>query len=382
MTTATNILDQAKGLVPLLKETANETESNRRVAPATFDALAEAGILRMCTPKKYGGAELDFQTQSDVLATLAHGCASTSWVATILSAMAWAVATYPDQTQDEVFGNGDPRVSAVLAPTGTLVPVDDGYVLNGSWGYNTGGHGSDWTLVNAILEGMPALAVVPSSDLNRLDDWYASGMAGTGSSTITASNIFVPSHRVQNSPAMVNGEYTPDRHNADSPYFNLPFASVLTVNAGGTPIGIAQGAMQAFLERLPGRAITYTTYDDQSSAPITHLQVGEAALIIDSADAHVRLASVALDTCTDGVPPFSDRVMVRARVAYATGLAREAVDKLFFSSGASAIQTSVQIQRFQRDMQALANHAIMHSPSGTELYGRVLCGLEPNSPLV
>ena len=51
------------------------------------------------------------------------------------------------------------------------------------------------------------------------------------------------------------------------------------------------------------------------------------------------------------------------------------------SSGASSIQTQVPMQRFQRDMQGLANHAIMHTPTAMELYGRVLCGLEPNTPL-
>ena len=62
-------------------------------------------------------------------------------------------------------------------------------------------------------------------------------------------------------------------------------------------------------------------------------------------------------------------------------LAREAVDTLFFASGASSIQAQVPIQRFHRDIQALANHAIMHAPTAMELYGRVLCGLEPNTLL-
>ncbi len=62
-------------------------------------------------------------------------------------------------------------------------------------------------------------------------------------------------------------------------------------------------------------------------------------------------------------------------------MARDAVDLLFYSSGASAIQSHVPIQRLQRDMQALANHAIMHPQTTTETYGRVLCGLEPNTPL-
>jgi len=63
------------------------------------------------------------------------------------------------------------------------------------------------------------------------------------------------------------------------------------------------------------------------------------------------------------------------------GLARQAVDTLFYASGASSIQTNVPIQRFQRDVQALANHAIMHTQTALELYGRILCGLPPNTPI-
>jgi alkylation response protein AidB-like acyl-CoA dehydrogenase len=156
---------------------------------------------------------------------------------------------------------------------------------------------------------------------------------------------------------------------------------VLTVNAGGTPVGIARGALEAFRERLPGRGITYTTYTNQAEAPVTHLQLGEAVLQIDSADAHVRLATAILDEHAGETLSTEARVKARAHISYATGLAREAVDALFYTSGASSIQSHVPIQRFQRDIQALANHAIMHPQTTIELYGRVLCGLEPNTPL-
>lgn len=179
---------------------------------------------------------------------------------------------------------------------------------------------------------------------------------------------------------MTEGRH-PDRHNAGNRYFKYPLASVLVANAGGTPLGIASGAMESFFERLPGRPITYTTYANKSEAPITHLQAGEAALKIDSATAHVRYATDLLDRHNDSPMTMRERVAVRPHIGYATGLAREAVDVLFQGSGASSIQAKVPIQRFQRDMQALANHAIMHAPTATELYGRVLCGLEPNTLL-
>jgi alkylation response protein AidB-like acyl-CoA dehydrogenase len=205
-------------------------------------------------------------------------------------------------------------------------------------------------------------------------------MAATGSSTVVAEDIFVPAHRVMALPDMIEARY-PSRHNADNPYFNYPLAAVLSVNAAGMPVGAARGALEMFHERLPGRGITYTTYTNKAEAPVTHLQVGQASLTIDSADAHMRLACRELDDHPGETLSTRARVKARAHVSAATGLARDAIDILFYASGASAIQSHVPIQRFQRDIQALSNHAIMHPQTTVELYGRVLCGLEPNTPL-
>jgi alkylation response protein AidB-like acyl-CoA dehydrogenase len=378
------LLARTAALLPILRARAAQTETSRRVSPASLDALSDAGIFRMMAPKRYGGQEADFQTQCDVLAEIARACPSTSWVATIYSAMAWVAGVFPDEAQTEVLANGDPRISGVFSPTGTAAPTDGGFVVNGRWPFNTGCHGCEWTVIVAILgaggDALPLCMLVRSRELTIIDDWYASGMAGTGSNTVVAENLFVPAHRALPLPDMVEANY-PTRHNTDNPYFNYPLVPVLVVNAGGTPIGIARGAFETFMERLPGRAIAYTTYTNKAEAPITHLQVGEAALKIDSADAHVRRAAALLDK-HPGTPMTKDaRVRSRVHIAYATGLAREAVDTLFYASGASSIQAQVPIQRFQRDMQGLANHAIMHTPTATELYGRVLCGLELNTLL-
>jgi alkylation response protein AidB-like acyl-CoA dehydrogenase len=383
---AEELVQRATELVPRLREAAEATEAARRVPQEHFDALSEAGILKMCAPKRYGGLEVDFQTQCDALAEIARGCPSTSWVATIFSAMAWLAGTYPDEAQEEVFASRDPRISGVFAPIGTAVAEGDGFVVNGRWPFNTGCHGAEWTFMNAMFhpaEGdpYPVTFLVPSNELTIVDDWHASGMAGTGSNSISADNVFVPAHRAQGLPQMTESNYATDRHNADNPYFRNPIASVLVVNAGGTPVGIARGALEAFFGRLPGRGITFTTYTSQAEAATTHIDVGEAALLIESADAHVRRACAILDERPGGPFTTEERVKMRANISYATGLAREAVDKLFYASGASSIQVHVPIQRFQRDMQALSNHAIMHPPTTTELYGRILCGLEPNTAL-
>src|SRR5262249_16661047 len=117
--TTEQLITAATALLPMLRDKAASAERAQRVAPETFDALSEAGGLKMTAPVRYGGQEADFQTQCDVLAEIARGCPSTSWVATILSAMSWLVGVFPDETQDEIFGDGDPRISGVFSPTGT-----------------------------------------------------------------------------------------------------------------------------------------------------------------------------------------------------------------------------------------------------------------------
>ena len=376
------LVERAAALVPLLLERAPAAEQSRRVSDASFDALSDAGIFSMTAPKRYGGAEVDFETQCEVLAHLARGCPSTSWVATIFSAMSWLVGTFPDQAQDEIFADRDPRISGVFSPTGTGVPKDGGLVVSGRWGFNTGCHGARWTVLNAVVgtgaEAVPTCVIARSRELTIIDDWYATGMSATGSNTIVADNVFVPGYRCLGLPDMLEARL-PARHNAGNSYFNYPLSPVLTVNAGGTPLGMARGALEEFRSRLPGRGIAYTFYTNKAEAPVTHLQLADAALTLESADAHVRRAAALLDRHTGGPMSLDSRVKSRAHIAFAMGLARQSVDTLFYASGASSIQTHVPIQRFQRDVQALANHAIMHPQTNVELYGRVLCGLEPNT---
>src|SRR5262249_49419940 len=228
--------------------------------------------------------------------------------------------------------------------------------------------------------GLPMSVIARSGELTIRDDWYASGMAGTGSNTVAAENVFVPTHRTYPLPALTEGRF-PSTANSDNPSFSLPAAAVLIVNAGGTPVGTAKGALEAFLARLPGRLIAFTDYPSQAEAPVTHLRVGEAALNIESAEAHVRLACAILDDHPGGPMSTDARIRCRAHISHATGLAREAVDVLFAGSGATSIQPDVPIQRFQRDIQALSNHGLLAPSTTTELYGRILCGLEPNSAI-
>jgi alkylation response protein AidB-like acyl-CoA dehydrogenase len=381
--TTDGLVERTREVLPVLAANAAKTEELRRAAPASIEALTDAGVFRMTVAKHYGGYESDLLTQYEVLSAISSACPSTGWVTTILTAMLWNMGMFPDEAQDEVFADPEARIASVFAPGGRASRTDGGVRVSGRWPFNTGCHHAQWAILTALLdEGAGPAAVsllIPYGDLTILDDWDATGMAGTGSNTTVADDVFVPEHRILPIERQMTLDI-PSERNAENPYFHKPLVSFLIGQASAAPVGIARGAFDAFMQRLPGRSITYTTYTDQSAAPVTHIEVAEATMKIESAHHHARRANELVDDATD--LSLEERARVRAHTAYATRLAREAVSVLYEASGASAIQSSVPIQRYHRDIHALANHAFLAAPTALELYGRIVCGLEPNTPFI
>jgi alkylation response protein AidB-like acyl-CoA dehydrogenase len=394
MTAATvggdELLQRTEALIPLLRANAAAAERDGRLPAENLAALEQAGVFRMTAPREAGGFELPVVTQVDVLASIARGCGSTSWVAAVYSVGTWLAGNFDDRIQDEVFARPDVRISAVAAPTGRLTRASArGYGLDGSWPFTTGCLDAHWAIVGAMRVGGAGgdgnddhvLAIIPREQLEVADDWDVSGLCGTGSRTISADAVEVGEHQLWPMSETAASIRRSARH-ADHPYWRTPAGPLIVANSAGTPLGLGEGALELYLERLrSGRPMTLTTYADRSLAPITHLQVGEAAVQLEAAAFHARRCAELVDRhCASG-EPFSmpERARIRSDVGRVTGLAQTAAHLLLQGSGASAIHRDVPIQRIVRDIDALAQHAVMHPQTNIELYGRVLCGLEPHS---
>jgi alkylation response protein AidB-like acyl-CoA dehydrogenase len=383
--TREELVRRAADLRPVLQKHANWAEENRRVHDESIEAIAEAGFFKLRTPVRYGGFESDTRTLVDVATELGRADGSTAWTASVYWIPTWMTCLFPDAVQDEVFSTPDVRVCGTLSPTAMAAPADGGIVVNGQWGFISGAHHAHWQEIIAVLVGgdgppMPVMALVPMSDLQIVDDWYTSGLAGTGSVSTVAQNVFVPAERVLPLPAVLQGQYA-SKLNAESPIYRTPLLPVASASSVGTVLGMANAAKDVFLERLPGRKITYTNYESQAEAPLTHLQVAEASLKIDQADFHAhRLADQVDSKGVDGSQwTLEERARARADLGAVCRLAKESVDIFSTASGGSSIYRDMAIQRIQRDVQAVNLHALMHPDTNVELYGRVLCGLDPNT---
>ncbi|GAA2683288.1 MULTISPECIES: acyl-CoA dehydrogenase family protein [Actinosynnema] len=379
-----DVLDAVRQLVPVLRENGKEAEQRRWIPDENVDLLDKAGVFAMAVPKRFGGLDLPVAEQIAVLTEIARGCGSTSWTAVAWVSSAWMVTLYPDRAQEELFANGSVRVSGGFTPTGRATPVDGGYTLNGSWRFNTGCRGADWDLLAAAIE-LPdgsegeVFALVPMSDLTIADDWHVSGASGTGSSTTTATDVFVPAHRVVTAEeALVEGAEgrTPTAHGRA-----YSLISYVVAESVAAYVGMAKGALEVFLERLPGRGLAYTSWTDQREHPLTQHKVALAANKIAAAEAlsaaYVELLQRRADAGEQ--PTTEEKAAVRGQAGTAILLAKEAVELLQTIAGASALSTSAPFQRYHRDLLGLTTHGLMSPDMSLEVHGRVLVGLDPQS---
>ena len=76
---ASDYLERARALVPLIAGAAARAERERRVPDDVRQALHAAGLMRMLLPAQFGGGEVDPSTFVQVIETLAAADASTAW---------------------------------------------------------------------------------------------------------------------------------------------------------------------------------------------------------------------------------------------------------------------------------------------------------------
>jgi alkylation response protein AidB-like acyl-CoA dehydrogenase len=381
----TDLLGRAAELRTLLRANAQESERSRRLTDDTVVALADSGLLRMRVPVRHGGYESDMRTVAEVVAELARGDGSTGWTAAVWLISSFVVGLFPDAVRDEVFDDPDVRISGILSPTATALPADGGFRVDGKWSFNTGALQSSWN-VNAAVRPAPdggfepVMVLLPMRDLRVVDDWHTVGMRGSGSVTTVAEDVFVPTERVLPMGPVIVGAH-PSQQDPAAPMWRAPFMPIACTTVGAVAYGLAVAAKEAFLDRLPGRKITYTDYSEQSAAPLTHLQVARATMQVDEAAFHIfRTADLINAKAAAGEPwTLEERARARLHLGAVCLRAKETGDALAAASGGSSLHTDVPIQRIERDIKALNLHAIMHPDTNFELYGRLACGLPPNT---
>jgi alkylation response protein AidB-like acyl-CoA dehydrogenase len=388
------IVARASALIPALRARSRETDALSKLPDATIKDLNDARLLELLTPRRYGGLQTDVATYKAVCAEIGRGCGSAGWIVALTNICNWLAATlYPQEVTDEIFSRpGGVRGCGVLPPRKAKVRKVPGgmHIDEGLWGFNSGVYHANLDMLGipildddgkAVDEG---LAIVPMEKVEILNDWDTIGLRGSGSSSVAVRDCFVPAQRIASLPAAIQGKYN-SRHLRDQPLYCLPFIPFLSLLLAFPQLGAGRGALDVFLENTRKRGIQYTSYAKQDEAPVTHLQVAEAAAKLDAAEAVIDRAIERLEEearATGDYMEFTARAKVRSDAGTASQLIWEAVDALASGSGGSFAASNNLVNRYWRDVRVAGLHGVLCTSTSWELYGRLLCGQEANTPLV
>jgi len=370
---------RAREIVPVLRERAHRAEDARMLIRENEQLLHESGLFRFHQPKAFGGMELPFVAVVDVPAELARGCPSTAWNVGNVACHHWILGYYDPETQREVWdANPDALIASSIAlAAGRARKAERGFIVNGRWPFSSAVDNCEWNMLAVSVyadDGKTPidwrLCLVPKSDYQIIDTWYAMGMAATGSKDVAVTELFVPERRALPLARCRGGLDHPGAALNPGPLFRIPVVAASSHPLAPAALGAAEGAYELFLTAMAKRAGTYTgarVADFQA----VQIKVARARCLIDSARYVLRQSAIEFQAAAERneAPDLQTKLRFRAHSAFAVNQSREAVETLWSCYGAQGLYTRDPLQRHLRDVLAINQHFSFNFDIAGAAYG-------------
>lgn len=379
------MLARVQAVLPDIAARAEQAERDRSVPEESIALLKSTGLHRAFQPRAYGGLEMSLPEFAQCVTAIAGACASTAWAFSLLCTHSHQLAMFSKQMQDEVWKDDpDATASSSVAPFGRIEEVEGGVRFSGEMGWSSGCDHAEWAILgfmrtNAAGERLYHFAVLPRSDYEIQDNWYAAGMRGSGSKTLVVKDVFVPEHRIQAAKDMMEGRSAGFDLYPDSKIYYTPYRPYFASGFSAVSLGIAERMLQVFREKTRGRVRAYTGASVGTATP---------ALMRLAESTHQVLAARALlertweDHRVHGeekrYPTRETLTYWRTNQGYAVKMCIEAIDRLFSAAGGGAWFDSNEMQRLFRDGHMTGAHAYTDYDVCAQILGRELMGLDPD----
>ncbi|TDC87714.1 acyl-CoA dehydrogenase family protein [Actinomadura sp. 7K507] len=377
------VVRRIRELAPVLGERARAGEEARRLPDETIADLAGTGLFQMLVPERFGGGEQGFGDMVAACREIGAGDASTGWLSVIYTLHNWMIALLPEEAQREVWADRPyALVPCTLAPNGTAEAVGGGHRVTGRWSWGSGVMHADHVMVMGLVtvdESIePRLFLLPREDAEVHDVWHTSGMRGTGSNDIEIKDRFVPAHRSVPLRDLTEGR-SPGSRVHDGAIYRIPLVPVFALTGAAPVLGVAEGVLARYAERMQGRVMAYTGVKQRD---LMSGQIRLAKATADLAAARLLLEDAIRDLMetyeSGGGYGLAERARSRLVAAHVAGVARAVVNELCAFGGASVQFTDSPFQRAQRDVNTIASHVVFDADATYALYGRTALGMEPD----
>jgi indole-3-acetate monooxygenase len=387
---AQSLIERARKLTPIIREHAEGTEKQRRVAKPVFEALRKAGFQGMLAPRSLGGLEVDPLTAFRVVETIACADSASAWALQSGNVNAWWAARFPEEGVEEIY-HGDANsvlVGAAFHPPQQAKEVEGGFRLTGRVPLASMISDTTWMVFSAfIMEGNqprmtefgPAMigVAIPTAELQIIDTWHALGMRGTDSGDAAFNDVFVPLQRMfYLMPDFERGK------NFQGPLYRFPAVPIISLFSAAVLLSTARNAIDEFRNLAQGKVPmgSLKTVRDRGVAQ-AGVATAEAKWRAARAFYTQTLEQAWARTVAGEPNTLEQRAELLIAGVHAATTSAEVTDLVHRLAGTTGIYTRSPLERYFRDAHTLRHHGFA-SESKLESAGQIFLGLPPEFPLI
>ena len=361
-----------QALAPLIAEHRHAFDRERHLPDVVYKALAEAGLFRLFLPQALGGPGFSPLQFMEIVEAAAALDGSVGWLVGNGGGMSRAGGYLPETVARQWFADPHAFIAAATGAVGNARPCEGGYRVSGRWPFGSGAyHATQFMGLTSVKtdgrEEPPICCYFARKDVVLQDNWHASGLRGTYSCDFEVEDVFVP---IAHTHPLT--DFQPTQAGA---VYRLPGRSIFPWTVATVPLGIARGAMDAFIQTVSRKARSEKTLRDCETV---QMAMGRMEAIHRAGRAFLIEAMTHLLAALDeDVQRLAQaRITFRLACAHAGESAVRIADLLAAEAGTASILETGTLERSIRDIHAATKHIAMNS-IGYAMAGRLSLGLDP-----
>ena len=377
--TEAQLLENARSLVPVVRERRVYGDSERQLSPDTVADFKRLGLVRSLTPRRFGGMEADLETVHSASMEIARGDGASGWLSSFFPVHQFYAAWFPLEAQEEYWASGPDTLSSTC--TGMTFKRDEvkgGLRFTGVGKFSSGVDYAEWLLLGTKTE----FCLIPRSDFEIIDDWQVAGLRGTGSKGLNVDDIFVPRHRIVTIDELNDPRISGARYHS-SPWFRLQRWFLLSHAIVFPVLGMAKGVLDIFDERARRGRKDPQSGELAVERPGAALRFAESFADLQAAETLLRGNLSAMRASGEADEPLTQeaRTEIRLKIVYAAKLATRSTNRLVDGMDSSAVYDSNRLHRQAADVRTGSLQQVLQWEETAIQFARVHWGFEPHTML-
>ena len=376
-------LETARSIGPGIAARGDEIEAARTLPLDIVDQIRPSQAFRLYVPTDLGGPGVTAWNGLEVIEEYAYHDGSVGWSVAISCTSSLMASYLADPWATEIFGDLRSITGGYAAPAGRATPVEGGLRVSGQWQWGSGTRHATWIGGGCMVvgaDGRPAprpdglafpYVFFDLDDVELIDTWEVSGLAGTGSVDYRTVDAFVPEGRWV--------QIGIDRPVRDNPFAHYSFYGLLALGIAATSVGIARRAIDELVLLAADKRPQGSSRPLRDRTPIQAEVARAEAQLISAWQFVERTVDDCWTEAVDGRAPSDEqRRLLRLAATHATQTAAEVAEAMYKAGGGAAVYKTSPLQRCFRDVYVATQHAMV-APRTFEVAGRIRLGLETDT---